>query len=372
MIIRKVNLNLRRDIRNFIQFPFDLYRDNRYWVPPMRAEMRMLMNKDKHPFYQHSDADFFLAERDGEIVGRIAAISNTRSNQAMDRNTAFFYFFESIDEKTVSEALFSKVFGWAKERGHDQVYGPKGLLQGDGIGLLVKGFNYIPAVGIPYNFSYYDKLVKNSGFEKKFDYFSGYVDIEAGLSDKVRRVAEKVKKRSDFWVRKFESKKEILEVVPELREVYNAAFGGSEGFSPITEEEIYVIAKRMLSIADPRLIKLVYKGDQIIGFLFSYPNINRGLQKTNGRMWPFGWLHILREFKTTKYMDSNGIGILPEYQGLGSTAVIYTEMEKTFQEFDYEHVETVQTREDNIASLGESSQFGMDWVKTHRIYERDL
>jgi hypothetical protein len=372
MNVRKIDLGSKRDITKFIRFPFDLYRNNPYWVPPLLSEMRTLMNKKKHPFYFHSDADFFLAEDKGSPVGRIAAISNTRANSAMNHNTAFFYFFESIDDTEVSQGLFSEVFEWSKKHGHDQVYGPKGLLQGDGIGLLVKGFDYVPAVGIPYNFDYYDKLVKHSGFNKKFDYFSGYVDTQAGLSDKVRRVAEKVKQRSGFWVRKFNSKGELLAVAPELRHVYNAAFRGSEGFSPITEEEIILIAKRILSIADPRLIKLVYKEDHIIGFLFSYPNICRGLQKANGRMWPLGWLHIMRERKTTKYMDTNGIGIVPEYQGLGSTAVIYTEMEKTFREFNYEFVETVQTREDNLASLGESSHFVMDWVKTHRIYVRNL
>ena len=372
MQIKQVNPKKNRDIRKFVQFPFDLYRGNPYWVPQMRSDTRKVLDKDTHPFYKHSDADFFLAEHNGKTLGRIAAISNTRSNQSHQSNTAFFYYFESIDSEEVSTALFDAVINWSKERGHNQVYGPKGLLQGDGIGLLVDGFEYIPAVGIPYNFDYYDRLVKQSGFLKKFDYFSGFVNTEVGLSDKVKRVAEKVKKRSGFWVRKFESKDEILAVAPELRVVYNKAFEGSEGFSPVTEDEILVIAKRILSIADPRLIKLVYKDQQIIGFLFNYPNICRGLQKTNGRMWPLGWIHILREFKTTRYMDSNGIGILPEFQGLGPTAVIYTEMEKTFREFNFEVVETVQTREDNLASLGESSHFEMDWVKTHRVYDLNL
>ena len=372
MKIRKINTRNKKDVKKFIQFPFDLYKDNSYWVPQLRRDTGKILDKDKHPFYQHSEADFFLAEDNNRILGRIAAIANSRSNSANNLNTVFFYYYESIDDSEVSGALFNEVINWTKERGHTQVYGPKGLLQGDGIGLLVDGFDYIPAVGIPYNFDYYDHLVKEAGFEKKFDYFSAYVDTKAGLSDKVRRVAEKVKKRSGFWVRKFETKEEIMAITPELRTVYNSAFGGSEGFSPITEEEIVVIAERMLSVADPRLIKLVYKYDKIIGFLFSYPNICRGLQKTNGRLFPFGWFHIMREFKTTKYMDSNGIGILPEYQGLGPTAVIYTEFEKTFREFDFEFVETVQTREDNIASLGESSHFAMDWVKTHRVYQIDL
>ncbi|MCJ7716470.1 MAG: GNAT family N-acetyltransferase, partial [Anaerolineales bacterium] len=325
-----------------------------------------------HPFYQHSDAEFFIAEDNGKILARIAVISNNRFNQTNRLDSAFFYFYESIDDQTVSNKLFETVFDWARERGHTRIYGPKGLLQGDGIGLLVKGFDYIPAVGISYNFPYYDKLVKQAGFQKKFDYFSGYLDTTVGLTDKVKRVAEKVKERSGFWVRKFETKDELLAIAPELREVYNAAFSGSEGFSPITEDEIILIAKRMLSLADPRLIKLVYKENKIIGFLFSYPNINRGLQKTNGRLFPFGWYHIMREFNKTRYMDTNGIGILPEYQGLGPTAVIYTELEKTFREFNFEYVETVQTREDNLASLGESSHFVMDWTKTHRVYEMDL
>lgn len=372
MNITRIDFQNRRDVRKFIQFPFDLYQGSPYWVPQMRAETRGLLNKDKHPFYQHSEADFFIAEDQGKVLGRIAAISNSRANQSRNLNSAFFYFFESIDDTGVSEALFDTAINWAKDKGHDQVYGPKGLLQGDGIGLLVDGFDYVPAVGIPYNYPYYDKLVKNSGFQKKFDYFSGYVDVEVGLPEKVRRIAEKVKQRRGFWVRKFESKEELLGVAQDIRVVYNSAFEGSEGFSPVTEEEIVVIAKRILSLADPRLIKLVYKDDQIIGFLFSYPNICRGLQKTNGRMWPLGWFHILREFKTTKYMDTNGIGILPQYQGLGPTAVIYTEMEKTWEEFDFEFIETVQTREDNVASLGESSLFKMDWVKTHRIYELNL
>ncbi len=372
MIVRLVDTNNKSDLKKFIQLPFDLYRNNSCWVPQLRSDTRSIMDRTSHPFYQHSDADFFIAEDNGKILGRIAAISNNRFNKANNQSAAFFYFFESIDDVTVSNKLFETVFYWTKARSLTHIYGPKGLLQGDGIGLLVKGFDYIPAVGISYNFPYYDKLVKQAGFHKKYDYFSGFIDTTVGPTDKVKRVAEKVTKRRGFWVRKFETKDEILSIAPQLRGVYNAAFSGSEGFSPITENEIIIIAKRMLSLADPRLIKLVYKGEQIIGFLFCYPNINRGLQKTNGRLFPFGWFHIMRDFKNTRYMDANGIGILPEYQGLGPTAVIYTELEKTFREFNFDFIETVQTREDNIASLGESSNFVMDWTKTHRVYEMDL
>ncbi len=372
MNVRQIDLSNKSDVSKFIQFPFNLYKKNPYWVPQMRVDTRYILNRSQYPFYQHSEADFFIAENNGNTLGRIAAIANNRFNKSNHQNTAFFYFFETIDDSEISTGLFKAVFNWARKRNLDLVYGPKGLLQGDGIGLLVKGFGFIPAVGISYNHPYYDELVKKAGFLKKYDYFSGYIDTTGDLSEKVKRVAEKVKQRSGFWVKKFNSKDELLAIAPELREVYNAAFSDSEGFSPITKEEIMTIAKRMLAIADPRLIKLVYKDDKIIGFLFSYPNICRGLQKTNGRLYPFGWFHIWRESRTTKYMDTNGIGILPEYQGLGPTAVLYTEFEKTFRDFDFDFVETVQTREDNIASLGESSHFKMDWTKTHRVYEMSL
>jgi hypothetical protein len=372
MDVLLVNPENRSDVRKFIQFPFDLYKGNRYWVPQLRSETRDILNKINHPFYQHSQADFFIAQDGKKTVGRIAAISNSRFNKSNNMNTAFFYFFDVIEDPEVSTKLFSRVFSWAKEKGHTHVYGPKGLLQGDGIGLLVEGFDYVPAVGISYNYPYYDGLVKQAGFEKKFDYYSGFVNIDAGMSDKVRRVAEKVKKRSGFWVKNFAHKDELLEIAPQIRDVYNRSFESSEGFSPITEDEILVIAKRLVAVADPRLIKLVYKDEEMIGFLFCYPNINRGLQKTNGRLFPFGWFHLMREFKTTRYMDANGIGILPEYQGLGSTAVIYTEMEKFFWDFNFSHIETVQTREDNLASFGEASYFVVDFVKTHRVYEIEL
>lgn len=372
MEVRLVSPHHTSDQKKFIQFPFDLYKSNPYWVPQMRSDTKYVMDRSAYPFYEHSEADFFIAIDNGKVFGRIAAISNSRSNQANDLNTAFFYFFECVDDVGISNALFQRVFQWALDRGHDQVYGPKGLLQGDGIGLLVKGFDLVPAMGIAYNFPYYDDLVKKAGFKKKFDYFSGFIDTTQDLPEKIIRVSEKVKKRSGFWVKEFTSKEELMKIAPELRQVYNAAFSGSEGFSPITEDEITTIAKRILSIADPRLIKLLYKEDKIIGFLFSYPNIGRGLQKTNGRLYPFGWFHLMREFKNTQYMDMNGIGILPEYQGLGPTAVIYTELEKTFRNYNYKYVETVQTREDNIESLGESSLVPMDWTKTHRVYEINL
>jgi GNAT superfamily N-acetyltransferase len=372
MHVHQVNANQKKDIQKFIQFPFDLYQDNPYWVPPMRSDIESIFDQEKHPYYQHSEADFFYVEDEGKVLARIGAFHNKRYNEFNDSKTAFFYYFESVNDPQVAERLFDRVVVWARERGLNRLYGPKGALQGDGIGLLVKGFGHLPAMGIAYNLPYYDDLLRGVGFEKVADYYSGHLDTDIEITPKVHRIAEKVKERRGFWVQKFEQVNELLAIAPQIREVYNHAFAEGEGFNPITEEEMELIAKKMLTIADPRLIKLVYKDEQIIGFLFSYHNIGEGLRKANGRLWPLGWFHIMRAFKTTRTVDINGMGILPEHQGLGATAVLYVELAKTVREFGFENAEIVQIREDNRESLGEAGIFEVDFHKIHRVYQKSL
>ena len=371
MNIRLLDTENRSDVRQFIQFPFDLYRENDFWVPPLLQEIKTSLDREKNPFFEHSEADFFLAESGDNVLGRIAVLNNTPYNRLNSEKTGFFYYFESVDNPEISRALFQAAEDWAEGRGLTEIYGPKGMLQGDGIGVLVKGFDHLPAMGIPYNYPYYDRLIRDAGFSKKSDYYSGYLSSEARVPDRIISIANKVRERRGFWVRKFSTKEELLAVAPEIRKVYNASFSG-EGFNPITEEEMESIASRILSIADPRLIKLVYKDQQLVGFLFAYPNIGQGLQKARGRLFPLGWFHLWRASRTTPYLDANGIGILPEHQGVGANAVLYQELEKTFREFDFEHVETVQVREDNRESLGENSALNVAWYKTHRVYTKKL
>lgn len=369
MQVRLVDTTTQKDLKKFIRFPFELYRGNSFWVPTMVSEIRDVMDKTKNPFFNHSEADFFLAEEKGQVLGRIAAIFNTHYNLHLTEKTGFFYYFESIHDLEVTQALFKTAIDWCRQRGLSLLYGPKGMLQGDGIGILVDGFDLMPAMGIPYNQPYYDQLIKMTGFCKHQDYYSGYLKSIDKVPERIIQIAERVKERRGFWVRKFNTKEELLEVAPEIREVYNASFSGSDGFSPITKKEMDTIAKRILSIADPRLIKLIYKKEKMIGFLFAYPNIGEGIRKAKGQIWPFGWYHLWRASKNTRYLDINGIGLLPGHQGVGATAVLYQEMEKTFREFDFEHIESVQVREDNKESLAENAALNVSWYKTHRVYE---
>lgn len=372
MKIIKIDPNNRTDVRRFIRFPFSLYKEDPTWVPPMVADMKKALDPGKHPFYQHSQAEFFLATEGKQVLGRIAAIDNQRYKDFTQENTAFFYFFEVIEDIQVARQLLDAAMSWSRKRGLKTILGPKGFAQGDGLGMLVEGFEYKPAIGIAYNPQYYNQFMLDSGFEKDFDYLSGYLTTDYQVPERIHQLAQRVQERRGFHVKRFNNKDEMAAWIPKIREVYNQAFGSVPAFVPITQDEVQLIADRILSIAHPKLIKLIFKDDELIGFLFAYHNISAGIQKAKGRLFPFGWYHIMREFKRTKWVDINGIGLLPGHQGVGATAVLYTELEKSIKSFPFEIADVVQIAEDNFKSFNEMDKLGVIWHKRHRIYKRSL
>ena len=374
MQVRKLDTSKRRDVRAFVRFPFQLYHDCPQWVPPLLPDMRLVLNRLKYPFYQQSDADFFLVESEGQALGRIAAIENRPYNEFHGSQAAFFYYWETVEDVQVARALFDAAFEWARARGLDTIYGPKGFLRGDAHGVLVEGFEHRPAIGVPYNYAYYDAYVRDSGFEKELDYYSGYLSDQHELPDRLFDVAERVKARRGFQVRSFERKDELLALAPLIHRIYERAFVQVWGYYPVTEKEIRALIQRIASIADPRLIKLVFKDEQAIGFVVAYPDVSAAIQRISGRLWPFGWIVILLETKRTEWVNFNGVGILPEYQGVGANAVLYQELIQTVKSdaFHFKHGDFVQVAENNIHSLGDANAIGLIWYKRHRMYRKNL
>ncbi len=372
MRIRKIDTSSRRDVRQFINFPFELYRDWPQWVPPIVPDMKLALDREAYPFYRHSTADFFVAQEGDRVLGRIAVVENRPYNEYHDTNTAFFYYFEVVEALEVAEALFDAAVQWARARDLNTLVGPRGLLRGDGHGLLVEGFEHRPAMGIAYNPPYFADFIDALGFEKELDFLSGYLSDGFELPQRYYEIAERVKERRGFHVASFDSKQELRRWVPEVQRVNNEAFSNGWGYYPIDEAEADAIADRFLAAADPRLIKLVMKGDEVAGFIIGYPDVSAGIQRANGRIWPFGWLHILIEMKRTKCINFNGAAILPQYQGAGASAVLYTELAKTVLDFGFEHADLVQVAENNIESRGEVESVGGEWYKRHRIYRRAL
>lgn len=375
MQTRKIDVNSKKDVNVWVDFPYKLYEDHPYYVPMLKGGQRKLLDKRSHPFYQHSDAAFFVVEENGEVQVRICLMENRHYNQYQNEKAAFFGYFECIENIEAARTIFKSAFEWAAERGLDTIYGPKGLLGAGAGGQLVEGFELRAALDITYNYPYYDEYIKDSGFEPYRDLLSGFIHAkseEDNIPERVRRIAERMAERGGFWARRFKSKAELREIVPEIGKLHRSAFVETPGYYPMTDAEYEVMAEELIEVADPKLITLVMKEDQVAGFVFVYPDLSEGLQKAKGSLFPFGWWHILQARKNTKWVIFNGVGILPEYQGRGANAVMYLEIARTILDSRYKHAELVQVGLENKRSMSDQLTFGAEWVKTHRVYKKSL
>lgn len=372
MRIQKVDTNHRGDVNEFVQLPFRLYEGSEQWVPPLVFTVKQALDRDKHPFYRHSDAAFFLAWDRGEVVGRIAVLDNRHYNEYHNSKAAFFHYFDVIDDLEAAQALFGAADAWAKQRDLDTLIGPKGLLRSDGMGILVEGFEYRAVFGIPYNAPYYVRLVEAAGFEKEVDYVSGYIEGDYELPERILQIAERVKERRGYWGKSFTSKRELREWIPRVQRINNEAFTDVWGYYPLDDAETEMIGDQLLTIADPRMIRLVMKGDEVAGFAFVFPDVSEALQAINGRLWPFGWIRLLWAHRFTKRLSANGLGLLPKYQGVGSNAVLYASLFRILEEREVEFADVAQIAETNLKSMGDMTALGIQWYKRHRIYRRAI
>jgi len=372
--IQQINTASKRDVSRFVQLPYQLYRDEPNWVPPLLIDQRMFLNKHKHPFYEHSDADFFVALQDGEVVGRIAALENQPYNQYHGKRQAQFYLFDTIDDPAVAAALFDRVAEWAQARGLEQLVGPKGFGPLDGYGLQIEGFEHRQMMTMMnYNFPYYPQLVEGLGFRKEVDFVSCYLGAGAfRLPERVHRIADRVLARGNLAVKRFKNKRELVRWGPRIGQAYNQAFVNNWEYYPLTAREIEFVIDNIMVIADPRLIKIITHNDEAIGFLFGFPDVSAALQKARGRLFPTGLLHLLREVKRTNWVALNGAGILPEFQGRGGNALLYSEMEKTIRDFNFEHADLTQVAESAVQMRADLVNLGGKAYKNHRVYIKDI
>ncbi|MGD0807591.1 MAG: hypothetical protein ABSA10_09015 [Anaerolineales bacterium] len=372
MRIIRLDPENKRQVRDFLDLPFFLYRDCLQWVPPLASDLRAMLDR-RHPFYRHSDAAFFLAyDTSGRAAGRIAALDNRHYNEFNSEYSAFFYLFECENDSTTANALFEAAGEWAQARRLNRLLGPKGFTTLDGMGLLVKGFNHRPALGIPYNPEYYPRLVEESGFQVTSEIVSGYLSGDAHLPEKIHRIAEIVERTRGLRVLSFRSRRELAAVVPRLQKLYNDSLAGTTGNAPLTDDEARAMANQMLWFADPRLIKIIVKGEELVGFLFAYPDVSAALQRTRGRLFPLGWIDLLLELRRTKWVNINGAGITEKYRGLGGTAILFDEMEKSIRAGGFEHAELVQIGVENDKMQRELRDLGIDFYKMHRMYVKEL
>lgn len=371
--IEEMDTEDRRQVRQFLDLPFRLYAKNPQWVPPLMMDARKALDRKKYPFYDHGEALFLLAVDGDRVVGRLAVLENLTFNQVHNQHTAFFYLFECEDDREAALALFDSGIAWAKGRGLDFMIGPRGFTVFDGSGLLVQGFEHRPAFGLPYHLPYYAGLVEAAGFEKKEDLVSGYLDKTFQFPSRLHEVAGLVMKRRGLHIQRYKTRSDLKALVPQLKDMYNGAIAGTQENTPLTDADARGLADQMLWFADPSLIKIVMKGEQAVGFLFAYPDVSAALQRTRGRVFPFGWITLLRELRRTRWININGAGMVEGYRGLGGTALLFSEMYKSVAESHrYEYADLVQIGADNDKMLRELRDLGIDFYKTHRMYQKSL
>jgi hypothetical protein len=373
MHILQLDLDNKKQVDDFLRLPFSIYRDIPQWVPPLQMDEQSRLSPKRFPFYKHSQAAFFLVSEGTRPVGRLAVLDNRRYNELHRTKTAFFYLFECENNKDAATALFDCAFQWARSRGLDKIIGPRGFTPLDGFGLLVKGFEYRPAFGLPYNPAYYVDLIEVQGFIKEEEIVSGYLGANIQFPPRIHQLAERLAQRRGLYILHCNTRADLRKLVPHFKELYNRSLAQTEGMVPLTTEEMDSLANQLLWLADPKLIKLVMKENQPVGFLLAYPDVSRALQKTHGRIFPFGWLTLLLELRRTDWININGAGLLPEYRGSGGTAILYSEMFRSVTENPrYRHAEVVQIGIENANMQREMENFGIDFHKMHRTYYREL
>jgi hypothetical protein len=372
MDILEISPKDRLRVKQFLNLPFQIYREYPAWVPPIAADARRFLDVKRHPFYAHSEASFYLAVEGTSPVGRLAVLNNHNYNAFNHENSAFFYLFECFDHPKAVLGLFEAGICWAQRRGLTRMLGPKGFSALDGMGMLVEGFEHRPAMGIPYNPPYYPFLIETAGFVQQEDILSGYLDANVNFPEKIHQLSEIVQKRRGFHIMRFKKRRDLLAIVPRLQAMYNAALAGTTGNVPLTDAEVKIIAQQLLLFADPRLIKIIMKEDEPVGFLFAYPDVSTAIQRTRGRIYPFGWILLLVELRRTKWVNINGVGLIEKYRGLGGTAILFSEMYKSIEAGGYRYADVVQIGASNERMLRELRDIGVNFYKTHRIYQRNL
>ncbi len=373
--IEMVDTHDKKQVDQFVKFHYDLYKNCPQWVPPFISDVKMMLNKEKHPFHEHSDADFFVAKRDGQIVGRIAAMENKPYNKVHGSAQAVFYLFDSIDDQEVANALFDRAAEWARQRNLNKIVGPKGFSAFDGYGIQIEGNELRQMMNMMnYNYPYYRALVENYGFEKEVDFVSCYISQSVfQLPGKIYTLVERVKERNSFEVQRFTSKNDLKKWANKIGQAYNNTFVNNWEYYPFSEKEIKFILDTLLTVAHPKLIKIITRKEEVVGFMLGFHDLSAAMQRHGGHLYPWAIADLLLEMRKTNWISLNGVGVLPEYQGRGGNYLMMAEMVDTVREFkQFEHAELTQVAETAVQMRRDLENLGGRAYKNHRVYRKAI
>jgi hypothetical protein len=370
-------IDSQADRRKFVKVPWVAHRNDPRWVPPLLQDVLDSINPRKNPFFEHGEVALFLAERDGEAVGRITAHTNRLHNEYHKDKTGFFGFFECIEDETVSGALLETAEGWLRQRGCDKVLGPESFSTNEEVGLVVEDREGPPMIMCAQNPPYYVRLVEAAGYEKAKDLYGWYYEV-GEIPEEARKIAAAVESHPGVTVRQADPKN-LERDIHIVREIFNAAWSKNWGYVPWTDEEVEHGAKQMKMIIAPEITAIAEVEGKPAGFMVALPNINEAIKDLNGRLFPTGLLKLIWRLKLGGRRPRSArlmlLGVKPEYRGSvlgGLSVLLYVFAHRGGEKIGIEFGELGWTLEDN-EKINAGIQFmGGRLGKVYRVYGKGL
>ncbi|MBI4725758.1 hypothetical protein HY768_00785 [candidate division TA06 bacterium] len=360
----------KKELKQFVEFPFSLYKNHSYWIPPLLMDEYHTLRKDKNPAFEYCRAKFWLAFKDGKLVGRIAGIISQKYIEKWGNKYARFGWVDFVNDREVVKALFETAEQWAKEQGMEGIHGPLGFTDMDHEGMLVDGFNELGTLAAIYNHPYYPKHLESLGYAKDVDWLEFEVQVPTQIPEKAERVERIVMQKLGLKVLEAKKAKDLLPYAREMFQALNSAFAGIYAFVPLNEKQISMYIKQYFSFILPDYTKILLDpNNKVAGFVIGMPSLSRALQKSRGRLFPIGFIHILKAIsRKNKHIDLYLGAIRPDLQGKGADALLMTEMCRSAIRNKVISAETNIELEENVKVQSHWKYFESRQHKRRRCY----
>lgn len=361
------------DVKKFVNFQFDLNKDEKMWVPPLKMDEIKTLTPEKNPAFEFCDAKFWLAYKNGKIAGRIGVIINKLEIEKLGQQIARFTRIEFVDDFEVSKALLDTAEKFAKSKGITVIHGPLGFANLDQQAVLIEGQEHLPSVASTWHKPYYLEHIERCGYQKEMDWVEFRLTIPPTIPEKIVQISEVVKQRMGVKVKTFATQKELAPYAPKVFRILNTAFTDLFSFVPLNEKMIEFYVQKYLPILSPKFVKLIIdKDENIIGFIIGLPSLSRAMQKANGKLFPFGWWHIMQAYKRCDTIDLLLTGMDPQLQGMGYPALMMVEMQRTAQSNGAMYAETTGMIETNHKAIQNWKNYEHIQHKRKRCFIKNL
>ena len=374
IIIKKVTSP--KELKTFIRFNYELYKNNPYSVPDLYDDMLNTFSPEKNAAFEFCEADYFLAYKDNKLVGRVAAIINRRANETWNKKEVRFGWIDFIDDLEVSKALLATVEEWGRQRGMEAIVGPLGFTDMDAEGMLVEGFDQLGTMATIYNYPYYPEHMEKLGYEKEADWVEFKLTVPDKLPEKFVRISEIILQKYNLKIKKL-SRKELKEknYGQRIFDLINEAYAPLYGYSKMTQRQIDQYIKMYLPLIDLRMVSLVEDAEEnLVAVGISMPSLSKALQKAKGKMLPFGWFHLLKALfiKKPKVLDLLLVGVKPEYQSKGVNALLFYDLVPVYQQMGFEYGESNPELELNKKVQAQWTVFESVQHKRRRAFKKNI